>query len=90
MQGGNKVVIVVDDDAFAQQVLTTIFTGLKVEPIICADGKKAFDAYVARNGSSLAYVLMDIHMPVMDGYEVEFLFIFTFVLISVNETDQSI
>lgn len=66
----SKVVIVADDDEFAQTTLSMMFTSLGVTIVQVKDGKEALDAYKAKNGAGIAYVLMDIHMPVMDGYEV--------------------
>lgn len=63
------VVLVVEDDKINYIFLKTL---LNLEPynitvIHAHDGKKALDVCIERNDISL--VLMDIRMPVMDGYE---------------------
>ena len=48
MQG--KKVIVADDDAFAQTILTGLYKTMGVDVVLAEDGKKALEAYVACNG----------------------------------------
>lgn len=81
----SKCVIVADDDEFLQQNLTMMFGALKVPATIVGDGKQALEAYKAKNGAGIAYVLMDLGMPVMDGYEVRNLY-----LPLVNQINQSL
>jgi CheY-like chemotaxis protein len=59
-------ILVVDDDAFSRQLLTTLLEGDGHEVISAADG----EAGVARfTETQPDLVFMDVMMPVMDGYE---------------------
>jgi CheY-like chemotaxis protein len=63
--------LVADDDAFAQTILSGLFKTMGVEVMLAEDGKKALDLYTGCNGAGLSYILMDIHMPILDGYDVK-------------------
>ncbi|MCF8372299.1 MAG: response regulator [Bacteroidales bacterium] len=62
-----KNILVVDDDMRNLFALTQILEDKGMNVIKAEDGKKAVDAL--QNGHSVDLVLMDIMMPVMDGYE---------------------
>lgn len=64
MQG--KSVIAVEDDKFCQETLKMFLTALKIDFTIAANGQEAVDAY---KKSPASLVLMDLQMPVMDGYK---------------------
>ena len=64
----DKRVLVADDEPFAQNILKMLYGSLKVECVMVANGKEALEAY--QKSPNFVHVLMDIHMPVMDGYEV--------------------
>lgn len=40
-----KVVLLADDDDFAQTVITTMFKGMSVNVLVAGDGKKALEIY---------------------------------------------
>ncbi|CAD8103966.1 unnamed protein product [Paramecium sonneborni] len=62
-----KKVLVADDEPFAQNLLKMLYGALKVECMVVANGKEALEAY--QKSPDFIHVLMDIHMPVMDGYD---------------------
>ena len=61
-----KKVLVVDDNRPNQQVACGMLERLGCTVDICFDGKEAIDAVVR---TRYDMVLMDCHMPVMDGYD---------------------
>jgi signal transduction histidine kinase/AmiR/NasT family two-component response regulator len=64
-------VLVVEDVRFNQVLLTSILHKAGADVSVADDGKAGFDAVVAAEaeGRPFALVLMDMQMPVMDGYE---------------------
>ncbi len=53
-----------------------MLTGAKLQHVIAKDGNEAFDLY-KKHAKEIALVLMDIHMPKCDGYDVNsFIFFF--------------
>jgi CheY-like chemotaxis protein len=63
-----KRVLVVDDVLINRVILKNILTQIGIESIEAKDGKEAFDLFLAEP-ESIHLILMDIMMPVMDGYE---------------------
>lgn len=61
---------VAEDDEFAAQAISMQLGALKVASEIFSDGLKLVNAYKARNGAGLKFILMDLGMPGMDGYAV--------------------
>ncbi|MCB1667909.1 MAG: EAL domain-containing protein [Pseudomonadales bacterium] len=61
-----KKVLVVDDNRPNQQVASGMLERLGCKVDVCFDGKQAIDEIVRHRYDA---VLMDCHMPVMDGYE---------------------
>jgi CheY-like chemotaxis protein len=59
-------VLLVDDNEINQQVAQEILEGAGLRVIVASDGQEAVDAVHA---DEYDVVLMDIQMPVMDGYE---------------------
>ena len=60
--------LVVDDNEFNRQVAVEIFTGEGAEVFSVDDGHEAVE-FLANEDHSIDLVLMDIQMPIMDGYE---------------------
>jgi CheY-like chemotaxis protein/two-component sensor histidine kinase len=58
-------VLVAEDNGINQLVLKTLLNAVGVEPVIVADGLAAVEAWGAGRWD---LILMDIQMPVMDGY----------------------
>lgn len=63
---GRKILIV-EDDMRTMFAMTKVLAGHGVNPIKAENGQKALDTLQANNDVDL--VLMDMMMPVMDGYE---------------------
>eukprot|EP01016_Furgasonia_blochmanni_P035827 TRINITY_DN400_c0_g2_i1.p1 TRINITY_DN400_c0_g2~~TRINITY_DN400_c0_g2_i1.p1 ORF type:complete len:299 (-),score=48.93 TRINITY_DN400_c0_g2_i1:85-888(-) len=63
-----KFVIAAEDDAFCQTTLKVILKSLGVDFAIVGNGSEAVKLWSDRGGD-VSVILMDIHMPVMDGYE---------------------
>ncbi len=62
-----KVVLVVDDSRINREVLCRILRSDGFDTIEAADGQEALEI-MQGTGQSIALVLMDIFMPIMDGY----------------------
>jgi len=61
-------VLVVEDNLINQKVLLSLFNGSGIDVTVANDGVEALDA-VENPDNRFDLVLMDINMPVMDGYE---------------------
>ena len=64
--GRPSTVLVVDDDVDLQRVMTRFLTLERFRPIVAANGQEAL-AYL-RSGASVDVILLDLRMPVMDGW----------------------
>ncbi len=60
--------LVVDDSEINREVAQQIFTGEGASVILANDGKQAVE-WLRRHPDGVEIVLMDVQMPVMDGYE---------------------
>ncbi|WP_246859552.1 ATP-binding protein [Spirosoma sp. KCTC 42546] len=63
---GNVRVLVVEDNLMNQKLVLQVLKRLGYQAQVAADGQKALDLL---NGNSFDVILMDLQMPVMDGYE---------------------
>jgi len=61
-------VLVVEDNKTNQLIAESLLQQAGMEPILAADGKTAVELY-NRNKNKIDLILMDLHMPVMNGYE---------------------
>ena len=61
-------VLIVEDNLINQKVLLSLFNGSGIKVAVANDGVEALDA-VENPNNRFDLVLMDINMPVMDGYE---------------------
>ena len=62
-------VLLVDDNALNQQVACELLRAMGVEVDVAADGREAVERMQRAPAPGYALVLMDVHMPVMDGIE---------------------
>ena len=67
MNGGR--VLVVDDTAFNRRLLVRLLTSIGHETVEAADGQEALTLLRDTDAAPVDVVLLDIVMPVMDGYE---------------------
>jgi len=64
----NKTILVAEDDMFNLIILEETLKETNVNIITVENGKKAIDEY-KKNKDSIDVVLMDIQMPVLDGFD---------------------
>ena len=64
-------VLLAEDDSVNQKVMSAMLRRLGTEPVLAGDGAAAIEAVddAAASGRPFDVVLMDVHMPVMDGME---------------------
>jgi CheY-like chemotaxis protein len=63
----NKTVLIVDDDERNQFALSSYLDLFEMNVFTANDGKAAMN--LLKSGKSIDLILLDIMMPVMDGYE---------------------
>jgi len=64
----NRVVLITEDEEVNFYYLKTIFKKTEATIIRAKNGKEAVEIIAANHGS-IDLILMDLNMPVMDGYE---------------------
>lgn len=64
----NRVVLITEDEEVNFYYLKTIFKKTEAKIIRAKNGKEAVDL-IRDHGGGIDLVLMDLNMPVMDGYE---------------------
>jgi CheY-like chemotaxis protein len=64
---GNQTILVVDDDALALDGLMEVLQNHGYQVRQAHDGREALDA--AKNPPAPSLILLDLSMPVMDGWE---------------------
>ena len=62
-------VLLAEDNDLNLEIATTLLADESVAVTCAANGREAFDTFVDRPAGSFDAILMDIMMPVMDGYE---------------------
>ena len=65
----NRKVLLVDDDVRNLFSMSKILEGEGLEVVIAENGQVALDKLVATENDDIELIIMDIMMPVMDGYE---------------------
>jgi PAS domain S-box-containing protein len=68
---GGLRVLLAEDTPDVQALLVTLLTSRGANVAVAGDGRQALDQALAaqRAGQAFDVILMDMHMPVMDGYE---------------------
>lgn len=61
-------VLVAEDNKTNQLIAETLLEQIGVRSMLASDGKEAVERFVEHQ-SEIALILMDLHMPVMNGYE---------------------
>ena len=65
---GDKTILLVEDVEINREILITMFEENDLNIVCAENGSIALDAFV-NDPEAFDLILMDIHMPVMDGYE---------------------
>ena len=65
--GVGRRVLVVEDNATNQKVILALLRSLGLETLLAENGEQGVEMF--RHDDAIDLVLMDLHMPVMDGYE---------------------
>ncbi len=65
-------VLVVDDNATSRQILEEMIANWRMKPVTAKDGRSAIEILrrAHKEGHPFRLVLLDAHMPAMDGFEV--------------------
>ncbi len=63
----NKTILIVDDNNTNQLIARLLLEGSGFDVLLAGNGEEGVKVY-GQNSQKIAAVLMDIHMPVMDGY----------------------
>jgi len=61
-------VLVVEDNKTNQLIAKSLLQQINIESILASDGKEAIELF-NQNKDKIALILMDLHMPIMDGYQ---------------------
>ncbi|MCC5930937.1 MAG: response regulator [Cyclobacteriaceae bacterium] len=63
--------LIIDDDEIVIFIHKTLVeqSGLDNEPVVCLNGREAHDYLMTANPENKYLLLLDINMPVMDGWE---------------------
>lgn len=64
----SKRVLVVEDNKTNQLIATSLLRQVGIESIVASDGREGVELFSGHR-ESIVLILMDLHMPVMDGYE---------------------
>lgn len=64
----NARILLAEDNITNQNVVSTLLKKMNIDVIIAQNGKEAYEEYI-KNYSLYDLILMDIHMPIMDGIE---------------------
>gem|GEM_PF-1694490 len=65
-------ILLVEDNIINQEIIIGLLQSTEIEIDIASDGKQALDMFkqsTTSKGNKYNLILMDIHMPIMDGYE---------------------
>lgn len=63
----NKTILIVEDDLSSRLYLNKVLEKTGAKLLIACDGQEAID--IARENSNIDLILMDIQLPVLDGYQ---------------------
>lgn len=64
-----KKVLIAEDVALNMEVIVCLLKMVEIEVVCAEDGKQAVDLFEKNPAHTFDCILMDINMPVMDGYE---------------------
>ena len=64
-----KRILVVDDNDVNLEIATFLLENHGAECLVAHNGRECLDVYLAREAGFFDMILMDVRMPVMNGYE---------------------
>lgn len=67
VNGNNKTILIVEDDKNSHDFISEILGATDIKLLHASDGKKAVE--LVNNHPEISLILMDIKMPIMNGYE---------------------
>lgn len=65
----SKQILVAEDDSFSQMAVKMILNSLKLQHTIVGDGDAVVKAFKNQKGQQFSLILMDLHMPKLDGFQ---------------------
>jgi signal transduction histidine kinase/ActR/RegA family two-component response regulator len=65
----NKRVLLVEDNAINQQIATYLLKPTQCDIALAKNGEEAVEKFLASREGTYSIILMDLSMPIMDGYE---------------------
>jgi signal transduction histidine kinase/CheY-like chemotaxis protein len=65
----NKRVLLVEDNAINQQIATYLLKPTQCDIALAKNGEEAVEKFLASREGTFSIILMDLSMPIMDGYE---------------------
>ncbi len=68
VEEGKYKVLVIDDNNTNQYIASSILENIGVKVILASNGKEGYEYYM-QHKKEISLILMDLHMPVMDGYQ---------------------
>lgn len=64
-----KTVLIAEDVALNMEVIVTLLGMVNLKCVCAEDGKQAFELFNKSNAGTYSCILMDVNMPVMNGYD---------------------
>jgi signal transduction histidine kinase/CheY-like chemotaxis protein len=67
----SRKILAADDIISNQNIIRELITSLNFTPVICSNGKQAFELYLkhVQDNSPFDAIIMDCEMPIQDGFE---------------------
>lgn len=63
-----KHILVAEDNELNAEILSELLKMKGADCVICENGQKVYEAFISSEENEFALILMDVQMPVMDGY----------------------
>lgn len=66
---GGKKILLAEDTGINAEIVVELLKAVHLETVVASDGQEAYEKFVNSENGTYSAILMDIQMPVMDGYE---------------------